>query len=145
RCGASIDDLVAYMRGEPVGDLAAVGDINGRRWPRPPRPRLGSPEVVGAALRAPPRGHPAGGGREGVAGGWGVRGGQGVGGGGRTRAVRGPSRRTPRGGRAGSPGGSPWTTPRAAAGSSAGLARRPLGSPTRSSRPVRYLAGIRLP
>jgi NTE family protein len=59
RCGASIDDLVAYQRGEPVGDLAAVGDINGRRWPRPPRPRLGSPRLAASALRAPHRVHPA--------------------------------------------------------------------------------------
>src|SRR5215470_1917691 len=53
RCGASIDDLVAYQRGEPVGDLATVGDIGGRRWPRPPRPWLGSPKLVASSLRAP--------------------------------------------------------------------------------------------
>ena len=58
RCGASIDEMVAFQRGEPVGALAGLGDVHGGPWPRPPRLRFGSPRLMASALKAPHRVHP---------------------------------------------------------------------------------------
>jgi NTE family protein len=59
RCGVSIDELVAYQRGEHIGALAGLGEVQAGPWPRPPRLRLGSPRLALAALTAPHRLHPA--------------------------------------------------------------------------------------
>jgi NTE family protein len=59
RCGVSIEEMIAYQRGEPVGALAGVGDIHGGPWPRPPHLRFGSPRLMASALRAPHRVHPS--------------------------------------------------------------------------------------
>lgn len=58
RCGASIDDMLAFQRGEPIGLLAGVGEIHGGPWPRPPKLRFGSPRLMASALRTPHRIHP---------------------------------------------------------------------------------------
>ncbi len=58
RCGASIDDMLAFQRGEPIGLLAGVGEIHGGPWPRPPRLRFGSPRLMASALMTPHRIHP---------------------------------------------------------------------------------------
>ncbi|HUZ52879.1 MAG TPA: patatin-like phospholipase family protein [Streptosporangiaceae bacterium] len=58
RCGVSIEEMVAHQRGEPIGALAEVGDVNGGPWPRPPRLKFGSPRLMASALRAPHRIHP---------------------------------------------------------------------------------------
>jgi NTE family protein len=58
RCGASIDEIVAYQRGEPVGALAGLGEVHGGPWPRPPRLRFGSPRLMASAFMAPHRVHP---------------------------------------------------------------------------------------
>jgi NTE family protein len=58
RCGASIEEMVAYQRGEPVGTLAGLGQVHGGPWPRPPRLRFGSPRLMASALLAPHRVHP---------------------------------------------------------------------------------------
>jgi NTE family protein len=59
RCGVSIEELVAYQRGEQIGALAGIGEVHAGPWPRPPRLRLGSPRLALAALTAPHRLHPA--------------------------------------------------------------------------------------
>jgi NTE family protein len=59
RCGVSIEELVAYQRGERIGALAGLGEVHAGPWPRPPRLRLGSPRLALAALTAPHRLHPA--------------------------------------------------------------------------------------
>jgi NTE family protein len=59
RCGVSIEELVAYQRGEQIGALAGLGEVHAGPWPRPPRLRLGSPKLALAALTAPHRVHPA--------------------------------------------------------------------------------------
>jgi len=59
RCGVSIEELVAYQRGEQIGALAGLGEVHAGPWPRPPRLRLGSPKLALAALTAPHRLHPA--------------------------------------------------------------------------------------
>lgn len=59
RCGVSIEELVAYQRGEHIGALAGLGEVHAGPWPRPPRLRLGSPRLALAALTAPHRLHPA--------------------------------------------------------------------------------------
>lgn len=58
RCGASIGDMIAHQRGEPVGALAELDDVAGGPWPRPPRLRFGSPRLMVSALKAPHRVHP---------------------------------------------------------------------------------------
>lgn len=58
RCGATIDEMVAYQRGEPVGALAGVGEVTGGPWPRPPKLKLGSPRLMASTLKAPHRVHP---------------------------------------------------------------------------------------
>lgn len=58
RCGATIDEMVAYQRGEPIGSLAEVGEVSGGPWPRPPKLKMGSPRLLASALRAPHRVHP---------------------------------------------------------------------------------------
>ena len=58
RCGVSIDEMVAHQRGEPIGALAEIGEVNGGPWPRPPRLKFGSPRLMASALRAPHRIHP---------------------------------------------------------------------------------------
>lgn len=58
RCGASIEEMVAYQRGEPFGTLAGAGEVNGGPWPRRPRLRFGSPRLMVSALIAPHRVHP---------------------------------------------------------------------------------------
>jgi NTE family protein len=58
RCGVSIDEMVAHQRGEPIGALAEIGEVNGGPWPRPPRLKFGSPRLMVSALRAPHRIHP---------------------------------------------------------------------------------------
>ena len=58
RCGASIEEMVAFQRGEALGPLAEVGDIHGNPWPRPPRLRFGSPRLMVSALVRPHRVHP---------------------------------------------------------------------------------------
>lgn len=58
RCGATIEEMIAFQRGEPVGPLAGVGEVNGGPWPRPPRLRFGSPHLIASALRSPHRVHP---------------------------------------------------------------------------------------
>ena len=59
RCGASIEEMIAFQRGEPIGALAEVGDVHGGPWPRPPRLRFGSPRLMASALMAPHRIHPS--------------------------------------------------------------------------------------
>ncbi len=59
RCGVSIDEMIAYQRGEPSGVLSGVGAIHGGAWPRPPHLRLGSPRLIASALKAPHRVHPS--------------------------------------------------------------------------------------
>jgi len=59
RCGVSIEELVAYQRGEQIGALAGIGEVHTGPWPRPPRLRLGSPKLALAAMTAPHRVHPA--------------------------------------------------------------------------------------
>lgn len=59
RCGASIEEMVAFQRGEPVGALAEVGPLHGAPWPRPPRLRVGSPRLIASSLVSPHRVHPA--------------------------------------------------------------------------------------
>ena len=60
RCGVSIEEMIAYQRGEPVGGaLEGVGDVAGPPWPRPPRLRFGSPRLMASALMAPHRVHPS--------------------------------------------------------------------------------------
>jgi NTE family protein len=59
RCGATIDEMVAYQRGEPVGALAGVAEVTSGPWPRPPKLRLGSPRLMASALKAPHRVHPS--------------------------------------------------------------------------------------
>ena len=60
RCGVSLDEMVAYQRGEAEGVLRASGahDIDG--GPLPPRPqfRVGSPRLMLATLLTPHRVHP---------------------------------------------------------------------------------------
>ena len=59
RCGVSIEEMIAFQRGEPIGALAEVGDVHGGAWPRPPRLRFGSPRLMASALMAPHRIHPS--------------------------------------------------------------------------------------
>jgi len=58
RCGASIEEMISFQRGEPVGALAGIGPVHGGPWPRPPRLRFGSPRLMACALMAPHRIHP---------------------------------------------------------------------------------------
>jgi NTE family protein len=58
RCGATIEEIIAFQRGEAAGPFAEVGQLYGGAWPRPPRLRLGSPQLAASALRAPHRVHP---------------------------------------------------------------------------------------
>lgn len=59
RCGATIEEMIAFQRGEPVGPLAGVGAVHSSSpWPRPPRLRFGSPQLIASALRRPHRVHP---------------------------------------------------------------------------------------
>ena len=58
RCGVSIEEMIAYQHGEPVGPLAGIADIDGGPWPRPPKLRFGSPRLMMSALTAPHRTHP---------------------------------------------------------------------------------------
>lgn len=60
RCGVSIDEMIAYQRGEAVGVLrdAGVGDVTAGPWPPPPQLRLGSPRLALTTLLTPHRVHP---------------------------------------------------------------------------------------
>ncbi len=60
RCRVSIDEMIAYQRGEAVGVLrdAGVGDVAAGPWPPPPLLRLGSPRLALATLLTPHRVHP---------------------------------------------------------------------------------------
>ncbi|HEY5989606.1 MAG TPA: patatin-like phospholipase family protein, partial [Streptosporangiaceae bacterium] len=60
RCRVSIDEMVAYQRGEAVGVLqdSGVGGLDVGAWPPPPQLRLGSPRLMLASLLTPHRVHP---------------------------------------------------------------------------------------
>jgi NTE family protein len=60
RCGAGIDEMAGYQRGEIIGILASASLPVAREGPLPPLPqwRVGSPPLMLAALLAPHRVHP---------------------------------------------------------------------------------------
>jgi NTE family protein len=60
RCRVSIEEMVAYQRGEAVGVLAGAGadGIGGGPWPPAPQLRLGSPKLMLTTLLQPHRVHP---------------------------------------------------------------------------------------
>ena len=60
RCGISIEEMIAYQRGEAAGVLgnAGVSDVAGGAWPLLPQLRVGSPRLVLTTLLAPHRVHP---------------------------------------------------------------------------------------
>jgi NTE family protein len=61
RCHSSIDEMIAYQRGEPVGVLRNTGMAAVEHGPLPPRPhlRVGSPPLMLASLLTPHRVHPS--------------------------------------------------------------------------------------
>jgi NTE family protein len=60
RCRSSIDEMIAYQRGEAVGVLRDTGAAAVEGGPLPPRPhlRVGSPPLMLATLLTPHRVHP---------------------------------------------------------------------------------------
>jgi NTE family protein len=60
RCGASIQEMIAYQRGEVVGMLQNVGvrDVAAGPWPPLPWGLVGSPRLMLATLLTPHRVHP---------------------------------------------------------------------------------------
>ena len=60
RCGVDIDEMVAFNRGAATGVLGDVGLAAAEDGPLPPMPRLrlGSPQLMRAALLTPHRVHP---------------------------------------------------------------------------------------
>jgi NTE family protein len=60
RCGASIDEMIAFQRGEAAGPLAASGitGLTSGAWPPLPRLRVGSARLALSMLVAPGRVHP---------------------------------------------------------------------------------------
>jgi NTE family protein len=60
RCGASIEEMIAYQRGEVLGTLrnADIRDVAAGRWPPLPGGLLGSPRLMLATLLTPHRVHP---------------------------------------------------------------------------------------
>jgi len=60
RCGASVDEMVAFQRGEAVGALAGTGvtELTSGAWPPLPRLRFGSARLALSMLVAPGRVHP---------------------------------------------------------------------------------------
>jgi NTE family protein len=60
RCGLTVDEIVAHQRDGPAGPLSALGspDLGCGALPPWPRPGVGSPHLLLAALRAPLRVHP---------------------------------------------------------------------------------------
>jgi NTE family protein len=60
RCGSSIDEMIAYQRGEAVGVLRDTGISAVQSGPLPPWPhwRVGSPPLLLASLLTPHRVHP---------------------------------------------------------------------------------------
>jgi NTE family protein len=61
RCRASIDEMIAYQRGEAVGVLRNTGPSTIEHGPLPPWPhlRVGSPPLMLASLLKPHRVHPS--------------------------------------------------------------------------------------
>jgi len=61
RCRSSIDEMIAYQRGEAAGVLRDIAVSAVEDGPLPPRPqlRLGSPQLMLASLLKPHRVHPA--------------------------------------------------------------------------------------
>ena len=61
RCRSSIDEMIAYQRGQAVGVLRDTGAPAVEGGPLPPRPhwRLGSPPLMLASLLTPHRVHPS--------------------------------------------------------------------------------------
>jgi NTE family protein len=59
RCGASIDEMIAYQRGEAVGVLSRVPAAADGPLPPFPRWRAGSPPLMLASLLTPYRVHPS--------------------------------------------------------------------------------------
>jgi NTE family protein len=59
RCGASIEELIAYQRGELAGALrnAGVPEVTAGPWPPLPRWPVGSPRLMLASVLAPHRMH----------------------------------------------------------------------------------------
>ncbi len=56
RCGASIEEMVAFQRGEPTGALAGISsDLTSGPWPPLPALRVGSPRLALAGLLTPHR------------------------------------------------------------------------------------------
>jgi NTE family protein len=60
RCGASIEEMVAYQRGELTGSLRTIGvpDVTAGPWPPLPQWAVGSPRLMLATLLRPHRVHP---------------------------------------------------------------------------------------
>ena len=60
RCGVDVDEMVAFNRGAATGVLGDVGLAAAEDGPMPPMPRfrLGSPQLMRAALLTPHRVHP---------------------------------------------------------------------------------------
>ncbi len=60
RSGYTVADLVAHQSGGLAGPLSAIGspDLGGAAMPPRPQLRIGSPQLVKTALRAPRRVHP---------------------------------------------------------------------------------------
>jgi NTE family protein len=60
RCGVSVDEMVAFQRGEPVGALAGTSsDLTAGPWPPLPQLQFGSPRLMLAMLLTPHRVHPS--------------------------------------------------------------------------------------
>jgi hypothetical protein len=60
RCGLTVDEIVAHQRDGPTGALSVLGspDLGSSALPPWPRPGVGSPRLLLAALRAPRQVHP---------------------------------------------------------------------------------------
>ena len=61
RCRSSIDEMIAYQRGQAIGALRNAGPSTVEHGPLPPRPhlRVGSPPLMLASLLTPHRVHPS--------------------------------------------------------------------------------------
>ncbi len=60
RCGVDVDEMIAFNRGAATGVLGSIGSASAEEGPLPPMPRLrlGSPQLLRAALLTPHRVHP---------------------------------------------------------------------------------------